>query len=126
MTKDDRATAGAEARLAHVRPPALGLPVLRWEYKELFEKNEKFNVVTDKKGDPVVCLSWVVIYLQAVDGTEIELEVDREHFDRYFFPHLLYPSLLFWRQVKSGDALYPQRASWLARLETWNHAIEPR
>jgi hypothetical protein len=131
MTNGSRmATAEASGvdpdRHTRVKPPMLGLPVLRWEYRDLYEKNERFNIVIDKEGNPVVGLSWVVIYLQCVDGSELELEVDRREFDTHLFPQLIYPSLLFWRQVKPGDELYAQRGKWLPRLEEWNDKLESR
>lgn len=105
-----------------VKAPTLGLPVLRWEYRELPEKDEKFQIVY-RDGKPVICMSWVIIYLQAPDGTEFEVEVERKEFDAYLFPQLLLPSLLFWRQVRPGDALYPQRSKWLPLLEAWNSRL---
>lgn len=66
----------------------LGLLVSRWEYKELYEKDSRFNVVQDGVGNPKVGDAWVTLYLRAEDGTEIPMDVDRPLFDEFLLPRL--------------------------------------
>jgi hypothetical protein len=96
-------------------PQLLGLPVLYWEYKEIFEKDERFNLVI-RLGKQQVVDSWVVVHLLAPDGSEICVEVDRKPFDRVIFPLVFYPCLLFWRDMSPASPFYARRDTILPEL----------
>ena len=96
-------------------PQLLGLPILFWEYRESFEKDERFNFVI-RHGRKQVVDSWVVIHLLAPDGSDLCVEVDRRPFDKVIFPLVFFPCLLFWRDMSPADPLYPRRDEILATL----------
>jgi hypothetical protein len=109
------AVAGEPVRLrAHagpMRPPSLPiivLPITRWEYKDIYEKDENFDIVY-ANGEPVVSDQWVIVYFLTPDGREIEGEFDREPFDKFLFPALFQASMTFWESLSPRDPLYKKR-----------------
>lgn len=91
-----------------MRPPTISLPITRWEYRDLYEKDESFDIVY-VDGEPVVLDQWVIVYFLAPDGTEIQSEFDRAPFDRFLFPMLFQASITFWEELSPRDPLYKRR-----------------
>lgn len=104
-------------------PPTVALPVLHWEYKEIHEKDELFELVL-VDGVPVIADAWVELWVLAPDGEEIRFDIDRTPFDRFILPMLLYPSILFWQGVKQGDPLYSKKAAALEQLNSYKGLLE--
>lgn len=88
--------------------PTLSIPIIRWEYREIYEKDEDFEIIY-RNGRPKVFDSWVVIYALGTDGSEIQLEVDRAPFDRFILPMIFYPCFLFWKNMPPSHTLYSRR-----------------
>lgn len=94
--------------------PNLDLPIVRWEIKEIFEKDDDFNVIL-KDGKPIVADSWVILYV-SVGGVEVAMEVEREPFEKRLLPLFLEPTVNYWRTMKPDHPLFPLRAATLAQL----------
>jgi hypothetical protein len=97
-------------------PPVLGLPIVRWEYRALYEKNEKFEIVF-RAGKPVVTEEWVIVYFLTPDGAEMTGEFEKDPFDKFIFPSLFTASLSFWLAMTPADPLYERRDIILEDLE---------
>lgn len=109
------AVVGSVAATASPAPPTLELPIVRWEYKLLYEKDEDFEIVF-RNGKPVIGDEWVVLYFLAPDGSEIEAQFDKAPFDRFIFPMLFEASISYWLALTPADPLYERRDDILENL----------
>lgn len=118
------AVADSRARTLSSRTPTLTLPLIRWEYRELYEKDENYDVVL-VEGEPTVVDAWVTAYFLVPDGSEICAEFDRAPFDRFIFPALFAASVAYWEEMSASDPLFPRRSAILEELEEMRKRLGP-
>jgi len=95
--------------------PFLNLSILRWEYRELYEKDEEGDLVEGLSG-PLVLDAWVILHLLSSTGNPVMMEIEREPFEKYVLPQHIDAVIAFWRAVRSGDPYFFQKEEVLEDL----------
>jgi hypothetical protein len=100
--------------------PVLELTVLRWEVKQLVQKDEALNPLLDDEGQPIVEDAWVIITF-AIGKNEFPVEMECKEFEQFVLPKILDPMIRFWRAVPVGHQLFAKREAaleWLLNQKT--------
>ncbi len=97
--------------------PLFGLHVYRWEYRELYEKDDDGDFVEDRNGKRNVVDRWVHLFFLSSTGVELLVEMEARSFEQHVLPKILEPLSTFWKNMKPNDSRYSRRADMLEEIQ---------